>query len=106
MLSKMFWMSWVRSFHVAGLKTYLLDGVDEIASTNWVPKVPKSPTAIVTIVTPSPFIFDDHCFAFAACVLSGTGSGTIDRQVWGPDMGLSGVHGTPSVMMMASLTSA
>ena len=48
----------------------LLDGVDEMSLMNRVPYVPKSPTAIVTIITPSPFNVVAHCCAFAACTCS------------------------------------
>ena len=73
---------------------------------NFVPYVPKSPTAIVTTVTPSPFSVVAICLAFAACAWSGTGSAMMDRHVVAPDIGLSGVHGTPSVMITATLIPA
>ncbi len=90
MLSRMDWINCGRSFHVDGLKTYLLAGVLEMSSMNCVPYVPKSPTAIVTTVTPSPFSVVAICLAFAACALSGTGSAMIERQVVAPDIGQSG----------------
>jgi hypothetical protein len=37
MLSRMVWIRLGRSFHVDGLNTYLLDGVDEMSLMNWVP---------------------------------------------------------------------
>ena len=41
--------------------------------------------------------------ALLAWTWSGMGLGMIDRHVLSPDMGLSAVHGTPSVIVMVSL---